>query len=1179
MERICPAQTNAFGGDRTGSMEAGKNARVHGGMHMLQIKNINKTYQTGAFVQQALNDLSLDLRDNEFVAVLGPSGSGKTTLLNVLGGLDHYDAGDLIINGVSTKEYKARDWDAYRNHSVGFVFQSYNLIPHQSVLRNVELALTIGGVSNKERTRRAKEALEQVGLREHMHKKPSQLSGGQMQRVAIARALVNNPDILLADEPTGALDSETSLQVMDLLKKVAKDRLVVMVTHNPELADRYATRIVKLHDGKIVADSDPFHAEGAKAEHRKPGKASMSVLTAFGLSLNNLWTKKVRTMLVAFAGSIGIIGIAMILSMSHGANNYIRDTEENTLKSYPLQITSSGMDITSFLTDVADDADGAGTAQETAEVREWNMITKMFSQVTANDLGSLRAFIENEDAVIKNNAQAVEYGYNVTPYLYTWSDGDYRQINPDTALSKLGFSSAASMNSMMSAFTNTDVFSRMPESDAVYRDQYVVKAGGWPERYDECALVLTKNGRVSDIALYAMGLKDPETLDEIIRSFMQGKSYDGEVTTDAYAYQDFIGIEFRLLSPAQFYTYEEHSGSWVDRSEDETYMKQLLTDAETVRIVGVVQPSDDADAPLLRQGIVYPASLTAHLMETAAQAPVVRAQLDSKDTSILTGAKFGDKKTDAEFDLSDVFSFDENALEKLFTFDAEALDVDFSALDFSAMQDMSGMTPLLSEESLRALLSEVEFELSEEDARALFRSLVESYLDQASSDPATDYGKLFDGVLRYLRSEDAGKLLAAQISEAIRENAEGLMTAQEMSALLNEVLAGFPDYAAGREISEPGQIAALLNEYLASEEAAAKLAAISQNVNARFAALELSEQQLQTLADALYAGYTAYAEANQLPNPQMMVTSFVEYLNTPEVKAQLTEAVGKALNVDGLEAKAAELMQPVTQQLASSMAGAMGQVAGQLRDRLTNAFRFDEAGLKDAFSASMSPTELKDLFNSLLSGDTTATLQSVLTKLGYAAVDEPFTITIYPKDFDSKVRIKDAIDAYNDAQKDAGNDDRVVRYTDMVDTLMKSVTQIIDAISAVLIAFVAISLVVSSVMIGVITYISVLERKKEIGILRAIGASKRNVSNVFNAETFIIGTLAGLLGVGITLLLILPANAIIHAVTGQYGVNAALPPAAGVLLVLLSIALTLIGGIIPSRKAAHSDPVAALRSE
>ncbi|MBQ3356228.1 MAG: ABC transporter ATP-binding protein/permease [Oscillospiraceae bacterium] len=1152
---------------------------------MLQIRNISKTYQTGPFVQQALNDLSLDLRDNEFVAVLGPSGSGKTTLLNVIGGLDHYDSGDLIINGISTKKYKARDWDAYRNHSIGFVFQSYNLIPHQTVLRNVELALTIGGVSKRERTRRAKDALEQVGLGQHMHKKPSQLSGGQMQRVAIARALVNNPDILLADEPTGALDSETSLQVMDLLKEVAKDRLVVMVTHNPELADRYATRIVKLHDGKIIADSDPFRASDVTAEHKKPGKASMRVMTAFGLSLNNLWTKKVRTLLVAFAGSIGIIGIALILSLSNGANNYIRDTEENTLKSYPLTITASGMDFTSLLTDVAENEGGDGTGQEPAEVREWNMITKMFSQVTANDLKSLREFIETDDEVIRSSAQAVEYTYNVTPYLYAQTGGVYRQVNPDTALAKLGFSSGTSMNSMMSAFTNRDVFSRMPENDVVYKDQYELKAGNWPERYNECVLVLTRNGRVSDIALYAMGLKDPKTLDEIIQSFMQGKSYEGEVSDDSYAYRDFLGIEFRLLSPAQFYTYEEHSGSWIDRSEDEVYMEQLLDGAETVRIVGIVQPSGDTDAPLLRQGIVYPASLVTHLMELAAATPIVKAQLEQPQSNILTGVNFGEKKTDTAFDLSDVFSFDESALSSLFAFDKSALDFDpsafdFSQLDFSGMQSLDGV---VSEDTLKELLSSVEIELSEEDARALFSTLVEGYADYAAGDPSTDYGRLFDGALSYLRSEDALTLLSDKISEAIRENSKGLMSTEEISALLNGILDGFPAYAEGRQTEEPGQIAALLNEYLASAEVAAKLETVSQNINGRFAALELSETQLQGIAAALYDGYHAYAEANALPDPQKMVSSFLEYVNTPDVKEQLTETAGKVIRTDGLEEKTAELMQQaqgaVGQQLASVMAGAMGQVARQLQSRLQNAFSFDEESLKDAFSSALSINELKDLFNSLLSGDTTDTLQSVLAKLGYASVDEPFTITIYPRDFDSKVKIKDAIDRYNDTQEDAGNEDKIVRYTDVVDTLMSSVTKIIDAISAVLIAFVGISLVVSSVMIGVITYISVLERKKEIGILRAIGASKRNVSNVFNAETFIIGSLAGILGVGITLLLIIPANAILHAVTGQYGVNAALPPGAALLLIALSIVLTLIGGIIPSRKAAHSDPVTALRSE
>ena len=1181
---------------------------------MLQIKHICKQYKTGAFVQQALNDLSLDLRDNEFVAILGPSGSGKTTLLNVIGGLDHYDSGDLIINCVSTKKYKGRDWDAYRNHSVGFVFQSYNLIPHQTILRNVELALTIGGVSKKERVSRAKEALEKVGLGQHIHKKPSQLSGGQMQRVAIARALVNDPEILLADEPTGALDSETSVQVMDLLKEVARDRLVVMVTHNPELAEEYATRIVRLHDGKIISDSDPFEAPTAQSEHKKPGKTSMNLLTALNLSLNNLWTKKVRTLLVAFAGSIGIIGIAMILSLSNGANQYIRDTEENTLKSYPLKITSSGMDLTSFLTDAADTVDSVG--KEKAQVREWNMMTKMFSQVTTNDLTSLRTYIEKEDDVIRQNAQAVEYGYNITPYLYSLSDDGYRQVNPDTALSKLGFSSSGtSMNSMMATFTSTDVFSPMPKSDAVYRDQYDVKAGRWPQQYNECVLVLTKKGMVSDLALYAMGKKDPATLDSIIEAFAQGKTYDGEVETETYAYRDFLGIEFRLLSASQLYTYEEKTKSWVDRSADEAFMKQLVKNAEPVTIVGVVQPNGDTDTMLLKQGIAYPASMTAHLMETAAQSPVVQAQLSSEDKNILTGTKFGEKSDQPEFDFSKLFSFDQEALESMFGFDTKALDfdmssfdlsqLDFSKLDFSKvdlsqldMQELSSAMPQLSEAQLADLLSSVEFNITAEEAQALFRSLLDGYLAHAAKDPSTDYGKLPDAVLQYIRSEDAIRLLAERINAAIRENAADLMTAEEMRALLSEVLAGFPAYAEGKELSEPGQLGALLNEYLASAEVSAKLKAVSDGVNARLAALTLSDEQIKGVATALAEGYQRYAAENGLPDPQLLLPSFAAYLNTPEVKSRLTEAVGKAVNTEGLEKAAGEMLAGVTaaigQQIGAAIAGvteglavqlgdaiktAMAGVAGQLENSLQQAFRFDGEGLKNAFSASMSVSEIKDLFNSLLSGDTTVTLKSVLTKLGYAAQEEPYSITIYPIDFEGKTKIKASIERYNQAQKDAGNDDKVIVYTDMVDALMSSVTQIIDAISAILIAFVAISLVVSSVMIGVITYISVLERRKEIGILRAIGASKRNISNVFNAETFIIGALAGILGVGITLLLLIPANHIIHAVAQQNGVNAALPPGAALILVLLSIVLTLIGGIIPSRKAAHSDPVSALRSE
>ncbi len=1179
---------------------------------MIQIQEITKTYKTGSLVQRALDHLSLSLRDSEFVVILGQSGSGKTTLLNVIGGLDRSDSGELIINGVSTKTYKSRDWDAYRNHSVGFVFQSYNLIPHQSILSNVELALTIGGISRKERRRRAREALEKVGLSEHLHKKPSQLSGGQMQRVAIARALVNDPEILLADEPTGALDSETSVQVMDLLKEVAKDRLVVMVSHNAELAQQYATRIVRLLDGRIVSDSDPYEPPKTEVQHRKPGKAAMSFLTALMLSLHNLWTKKVRTVLVAFAGSIGIIGIAMILSMSNGANLYINSIEEETLKSYPLQITSSGMDFSSFLTRTRGEDPQPSDSTDQKEVREWNMITRMFSRVTENDLKSLRAYIETQDAGIYPNSQAVEYLYNVVPYVYLYRDGKVRQVNPDTSFSALGFSSSGgSMNSFMSAFASTDSFSQLPSEEEIYLSQYEVKAGRWPERYDECVLVLTQNGFVSDLTLYAMGVKDPNILDAIVQSFAQGKTYEERIERDSYSFGDFLGTEWKVISASQLYTYDKEFQSWTNHSDDEAFMKKLLSSAESLRIVGVVQAKEDANGALLNPGILYPASLTLHLMERSAQSEIVRAQLQNEDVNVLTGLPFGEQPDERDFDFSSLFTFDQEALENLFRYDPQSLSFDPSALDLSSI-DFSSVNlssylnpntllqlfPQLTQQQLEELVSLIEFDVSSDSMQQLFEDIYRGYLDFSASDPSTDYAKLPQSALEYLRTQTASEILSDGISKAIEKNGEGLMTLEEMTASIEAVTGGFADYAQERGIGEDTDLSAYMRDYLASPAVSAKLSGVTEGIRARLAAAQLSDSQVQEIVSALYTGYQGYAQENGLPDPQYLGSSFSEYLNTPEAKERISGAVLETIDTSALEEKITEMtgefsasiesrlssmlsgaMQSAGQQISASLQSTMTEAAAQLQASLEEAFRFTPEDLSNVFSLSMTPSEMRDLFNSLLSGDTNATLASVLNRLGYAEAEDPYSIVIYPIDFNAKKAIKDSLERYNEAARIAGKEDQVIVYTDIVDTLMSSVTQIIDAISGVLIAFVAISLVVSSVMIGVITYISVLERKKEIGILRAIGASKRNVSNVFNAETIIIGALAGIFGIAITLLLLIPANYLIHSLTGETGINAVLPPQSAFILILLSIFLTLIGGLIPSRKAANSDPVAALRSE
>ena len=601
--------------------------------YMLQIQHICKEYRTGNLVQKALDDVSLNLRDNEFVAILGPSGSGKTTLLNIIGGLDRYDSGDLIINGISTKKYKDRDWDSYRNHTIGFVFQSYNLIPHQTVLSNVELALTISGIGKEERRKRAIDALKKVGLGEQLHKRPSQMSGGQMQRVAIARALVNDPDILLADEPTGALDSDTSIQVMDLLKEVAKDRLVVMVTHNPELAEEYATRIVNLRDGEIRSDTDEYIVDEQtlkEPEHKNMGKSSMSFLTALALSFNNLKTKKARTLLTSFAGSIGIIGIALILALSNGVNGYIQSIEEETLSEYPLQIQSTGFDITSMMvgnTGTDDKSkDSSGKKNKDGQVKVMEMVTNMFSKMNTNDLKSLKKHLEKDNDALKSYTNAVEYDYDVDPQIYREDSDGVRQVHPDKSFSSIGIGADSGANSMMSSMMSTNVFYRMPKNTSLYEKQYDVKAGRWPKKYNECVLVLSQDGGMSDFLLYTLGLRDQMELDDMIKAFASEEEIKTPSSLGTYTYKDILNKKFKLVNQADYYEYDSQYKVWKDKSDNAEYMKKLVADGEDIKIVGIVQPAEGSKATALNMGIGYPYSLMPHVAEEAKNSEIVKQQ-------------------------------------------------------------------------------------------------------------------------------------------------------------------------------------------------------------------------------------------------------------------------------------------------------------------------------------------------------------------------------------------------------------------------------------------------------------------------------------------------------------------------------------------------------------------------
>ena len=1064
---------------------------------MLQLKKIHKQYKTGDLVQTALDKVSLSLRDCEFVAILGPSGSGKTTLLNIIGGLDRYDSGDLIINGISTKKYTDRDWDSYRNHTIGFVFQSYNLIPHQTVLANVELALTISGVSGAERRRRATEALQKVGLGNQLHKHPTEMSGGQMQRVAIARALVNDPDILLADEPTGALDSETSIQVMELLKEVAKDRLVVMVTHNPELAHQYATRIVQLKDGVIRSDTDPFEPDTAQLAppvHKSMGRSSMSPLTSLSLSFNNLLTKKARTLLTAFAGSIGIIGIALIISLSAGVNQYIDDTERSTLSEYPLQILSSGMDLTSMLTS-GSPTSASGTTAEEGMVPVRQLITQMVAGITSNDLKSLKTYLESDDCTIAEDATSIEYSYNVQPQIYREdADGSIRQVNPDSSLSSLGISSTSSTNSIMSSMMNTSVFYQLPESDELYNSQYEVKAGRWPEKYNECVAVLGADGTITDYALYALGLRDSAELDKMIQQFAQNQNVDVPTDFKTYRYSDFIGIQFKLVNAADRYLRDDDHNAWVDKSDDKDFMKSLVASSETLTVVGVVQPKEDASASMLSSGIAYPAALTQHVIAAAADSQMVKDQLASPSINVMNGEPFGTEDASA-FDMSSLFRIDTDMLKSAFQFDTSKLNFDLSgAFDLD-----NGSVDLGS------LLDPDDFQLD---------------LDLTET-PDLDMSTLTD--------------LFANMDLSVSED--------KMQELAQKVLVGYKDYVIGNGILNLNKIS--FSQYLKSD-------AFKTLMNDAMG--ELFDQ------DALQA---QFSEAMQTAMSTLMESYSSQISET--LQTQLGSAMQTAMT---------KLMTQMSQNIQSQMQQSFSQLGSQME----SALKIDATAFQKAIQFNMSEDDLTDLMKSAMLSST-ATYDSNLQTLGYADLDAPSQIKIYPQDFDHKASVVAKLDAYNDNMRSQGADDKVIQYTDVVGTLMTSVTEIINMISNMLVAFVSISLVVSSIMIGVITYISVLERRKEIGILRAIGASKRNISEVFNAETFIIGLCSGVMGVVLSEILLIPGNMLIQKISNGTNVVARLPLNAALVLIVLATVLTILGGFIPAKGASRSDPVKALRSE
>lgn len=1085
---------------------------------MLELKGICKRYVTQSFTQVALDSVSLSFRDNEFVAILGPSGSGKTTMLNVIGGLDHFDSGDLLIDGISTKDFRDRDWDAYRNNRIGFVFQSYNLIPHQTILENVELALTLTGVGHAERRQRAREALEKVGLGEHVNKRPSQLSGGQMQRVAIARALINDPEIVLADEPTGALDSTTSVQVMDLLKDVARDRLVIMVTHNPELAYQYATRIVNLADGKITDDSDPFDVADATRREAKPTrKTSMSFVTALGLSARNLMTKKGRTAMTAFAGSIGIIGIAAILALSNGVNGYIKKVEENTLSSYPLTISKQDYDLSSMMggqgatddeasngEDSSDDGTD-GKAQGTDKIPVVTAVKDMFASVKSNDMTSFKAWLDDGGDGIDKEVNAIQYGYGVTPVVYRSSKGDEKPVrlvpNAMTEAMSGGASSAAtvSMESM-----GTSVFNEMIDDQSLLDSQYDVVAGHWPTSANEAVMVLSSRGTVGDYTLYSIGALDINELNDLVNSAMTA---DGGVETPEtgadFTYDDALSTTFKVLSPADAYRKNEETGMWTDMSGDADFMTAKVANGIDVHIVGVVRPNETANASALSPGIAYTHALTRRLMERAADSQIVQEQLAHPETDVFTGKTFDELQGEAKqgVDLGSMFSVDEAALKSAFSFDASALSgaagdgIDLSGVDLSGLDiDLSGVG------------KDIDFG------------------DIMAKAPAPDFSGIFDGLELTPEQMQQVGTLANQLFESFLQS--------------DQFRALSPD-----DLKDASKLAAAFSAYLESDTAAQQILA------------QLKALGGDALAERLQQAMTDYVQKQLAPYLQQAMD---------QVMKSISEQIASTVSSQ-LKAGAVGLMDQMATQMSSSFAN------------LASAMRVDASAFANAIHFNMDAEDLSSLMMSYAKASK-LTYDNNLITLGYADEADPISVKIFPRDFEAKERVLDHIDAYNKQVKAAGHDERSISYTDYMGIIMGSVTDIVNTISLVLIAFVSISLVVSSIMIGIITYISVLERKKEIGILRAIGASKRNVANVFNAETFIEGLIAGVFAIVVVVAVSFPVNA--WALAAKQVPNLmSLPVQDALVLIAISVLLTVVAGLLPARSASKKDPVEALRSE
>ena len=1151
---------------------------------MLRICDIHKKYITGELVQTALDGVNLTLRDNEFVAILGPSGSGKTTLLNVIGGLDRYDSGDLIINGVSTRKYSDRDWDSYRNHTVGFVFQSYNLIPHQTVLNNVELALTISGISRAERKKRAAQALEAVGLGNQLHKRPNQMSGGQMQRVAIARALVNNPDILLADEPTGALDSETSVQVMELLKEVSKDRLVVMVTHNPELAEEYANRIVRVRDGRVIDDTNPYvlnAGEEEPARHMNMGKASMSFWTALALSFNNLRTKKGRTILTAFAGSIGIIGIALILSLSTGFQMYIDQIQEDTLSNYPLSIQTETTDMAAMLSAFGN-VMTAGKDAEEGVVVEQQMLTQMFAQVGTNDLESFKAYYEENKASVEPYINSVKYSYGVKPRIYSADTSDrILQVNPGELFGQM--TGLGPMASMM----DSDIFYELLDNQKMLESQYQVVKGKWPESREELVLVLNSPNQISDYMAYTLGLKKPDRLFEIMEKVAGGEEIEFNDQPDQWTYDDLMNISLRLVSTADTYRYNAQYGVWEDMSDNQNVMRSLIDDGLELEIVGIVTPKENANTTLLSDGVAYTHDLTQYVIDNAHDKQIVKSQIENPDINVFTGKPFGEKEETGQLDFQDMISVDPEMITSAFGMNISTSGI--QSIIESYLKDAYGSISVDTEPAKAEFI-----DVFSTIARDMLVGFVSANADEQGN-AQLKLDQVQSVADAYLSSGEATAALSAlEQKYQIPQGTLGTICRPLLVSMLtgyvatDGVIPNLPSLPETPELPlEPEQGEEIVPDVepitgdleiinAANEEGSSDIpSALTQDSEIGGEGAEPDNQDQEELPGETPElpeddSDTGGSAGDELLQPVYAVISMgdIDGLVSNFVSG---EAVSSAASVAATAMMSSTVRTLLTQKLQNMLPAIMNYVG--------NGFTVDEEKLAAAFQFNMNEEDLRRLMSAMSGAESNQSYASNLRSLGYADINKPTSINFYFVDFAGKSEFLEFLDTYNEQMEAEGKEDCVIRYTDITNIMMSSVRTIIDSVSYVLIAFVAVSLVVSSIMIGIITYISVMERTKEIGVLRAIGASKRNISQVFNAETFIIGFCAGLIGVGATLALNVPINYVIHRLTDNTSINAQLPITAALILISLSMILTLIGGLIPSSHAAKKDPVIALRSE